>query len=385
MTAVFAALRRASAGSAGGVIASWDTPDHNVGSLFTAATGLFVPDTTGVYWAGHGGFPSAGLSGGTEWQVELQEDGVRVPENISRDYRSGSVAHGSSNFAPLVRELTAGKTYRLRQINDTAENAYFSALRLDDAGSAFSAYKAASGSAGDVMAGYTAALNVGANFDATTGLYTASETGLHLMMVHGFPQGGAGSSTHGFTLVIDDVDSVWGAASRSGSSTGKSNGLCVLVQLTIGQTVGVRQVGAVMETVTFSGVLIATPATYFSARKGAASGVSTDTIDGWTADLNVGGGFNATTGVFTAQASKKHLILWHGVGGQNSGETQIRLLKNDGSSAIRAREYTSQSSGVTDFSHGYGTVLDLAATDTLELQQINKAMRDCYFSVMEIG
>lgn len=376
----FSAYKNAASGSTFDDITDYDGVDHNNNNDFNLTTGTWTPSKGGLYWVGAMGFPEGGRSSSTEFSIKLKKDTIPIPTAHGRTYLSDN-AHGSSCFIPSVHLIDVDADYNLEQRNDLSQRTFFSAAPFSST-SAFRAPKASSsGSVNAVITSYdTAEPNLGSDFNITTGVYTAPATDLYLITFHGFPTG-ATSAQHGPRLVVNGSDEGIQTYHDATGSAGRSNGFSVIKKLTVGDTVSIKQIGDVLETIAFSIIRVEEVSVSFSARKAASSGTMEANIEGWVEDWDDGSNFNPTTGVFTVPSSKRYLLMWYGHNDNwSSAESQIRLMLND-VEQVRSREYSSNSYKA---SHGGGVVLALTAGDELNLYQSNDLMEKVYFAVVEI-
>jgi hypothetical protein len=381
ITSGFTAYRGATAGSADAVVAAYTSEDHDIGTGFNTTTGEWTAPEAGVYLIMQLGMGSAGTPSGTEWNSIVRRSGLQ--RFVGRNYNSVA-AHGSSVFVASVINAALSEVWHLYQANDTAESTTFSAFPLVTS-SAFTGHKETStGSAGDIISGYSEVFDFAGDFNPTTGIFTAPATDYYLFVASGFPTGGVGAA-HGLSIMVDGVaeTGLYVENDRKiGTNSGDTNGHMVVLSLTAGQEVKYRQDGKDMETVVFSGYRLNGMTAGFAARKVTASGTPPDTITGWTQDFDLGSDFNATTGVFTAPSTDRYLVMWKGQSNSNtSGETQLRPQVDSSNIGALSRAY---STDVQTNAHGGAVVLSLTSGQTVELQQIVIAYKAAFFSVVRL-
>lgn len=384
----FSARKAASSGVLDTDISNYAAADWNPDSEFNATTGVWAPTKlkgNRIIWIGGAGFPDAGMPGGTgtaEWRLSIRNAAAVIGQMTAKDF-SGSHSHGDSNFLSAILQGANGNTYTLYQQNDVAQNVWFSACTIDT-NIAFSAWKAAStGASGDAISGYTEMFDINGDFNPTTGVFTVPVTGYYLLCAHGFPATGTNVPWELATMISGAFE--FHAVSRLGAgSWGNSVGYCLLLSLTAGNTINLRQTGGAAQLVQFSMARV-TPSVAFSARKPVASGTIGGDITGWTERFDLGSNFNPTTGVFTAPSDGQYLVTW---GARTSGftssatESQYPLFV-DASEYVRTRRYIS---GATHDHHGRGgVVLNLTAGQTLKLKQNGNTGFECFFTAMQVG
>lgn len=345
----FHAYRPASAGSVNGVIANWTDVVWNSHGDFDATTGEFTAPIAGDYLIMAMGFPAGGLGTSAEWQIEL-EDGAGTRYILGRQYNSSGNA-GNSDHISGLRTLAKGDVVRVQQRNDVAEHAAFAVLYLDPARNlvGFDANKAStSGSVNSVVSGWTENIDYGADFDGTT--FTVPEAATMLIGGQGFAAGGhSGGAVYPDLRVNGTTVSDLAPQFELGTGAhGCTCGFTSLLSLSASDALTIYQMVDVQETMEFWGVTIPSniPCA-FSAHKTSQSdaGALTD-VTGMTERFDLGGDFNASTGIFTAPSDGVY-FFGSGANGLNTSgvEAQARVYDITNSTPLSyARQYFSGAS-----------------------------------------
>jgi hypothetical protein len=232
------------------------TQDLDIGADFDPALGTFTVPDTGYYLIGFHGFPAGATSG--SYDARLLINGVA---SIILAQTGGS-AKGMSLGHTVLLSLTAGDVLKYYQTNRQLEWVRFSGLKIDPE-YAFAARKAvASGSAGATITGWTEDFDVGAAFDATTGIFTAPETGYYHFMAFGHdnPQTAAGSESD-INVLLNGANvpgrTRWSRHFLTGGAHSSPHGIGYVLQMDAGDTLALQQVGMTAEKCFFAAHKIA--------------------------------------------------------------------------------------------------------------------------------
>ena len=390
-TGGFSAANVTASGSVGSgqIVGNWLEPNTN--TEFDAPSGKWTAANSGLHLMAMSGFPENGKGSG-ERQQRLYLNGVAEDHPyIQRDFTGNG--SGSSACISFLREVTSGDEFEIEQLNlDRMQFGYFSAIYFPSTemdGEFYAKKSPASGSVGGVIAGLTEEFDNDSAFNATTGVYTAANAGLHLFLCHFFPTA-ASSTQYGCSLLVNgtaegykiDVPNPW-------NNEGTTRVAAVLVDLSASDTVSWRQDGDTADTVGMGGMRITGSSEYFSARKAVASGSAGSTITGWTEDFDVGANFNPTTGVFTAPSSGTWWFCWSGSwSGSGSNENRMDLIV-DGNNLTTAdkrilnREFLG---ALNSGEKAYSMVapIYLRAGQEITLYQFDQIVENCYFAGFKV-
>lgn len=249
----------------------------------------------------------------------------------------------------------------------------------------FSARKAtAGGSDGGVIASWdTPDWNPDNDFNATTGIWTAPKSGVVWMGAMGFPSGGtAGGTECNIDTQVGGAD--FNMAGRdyagTGDAHGSSNFHAAILQVTGGAEYQTRQNGGTAEDCAFSAIYLDTSVA-FSAYRSATLGTINTTVTGYTEGFDLGSDFDASTGVFTVPTTGKYLVTFHGKATNASGNSAagFNVVVNAGTDY--AYTYTISGGGLWSNSLGHSFLLDLTATDTVSITQVNELLETVRFSM----
>lgn len=250
----FAAYKTTGTGNNGEVITGF-TEQFDVGDCFNHTTGVFTAPSTGLYAIAAAGWPGPTCVDQTELELNIGAtpvaEGYRCYHDISGTSRDWRVSTGFL----MIKKLTVGDEICLRQQVGTSGaynmgNVQFSIALLNNVSVAFSARKgAATGAAGETIAGWTEDFDDGSNFNATTGVWTCPADGKYILAGGGHSNTGVAAGT---TILFGQIDG--GLVSPGFGRTyvqsltqlgGHSIGYCF--DLTAGQTLRLHQNGVAMK------------------------------------------------------------------------------------------------------------------------------------------
>lgn len=187
---IFDATKATASGSDPGDITGY-TENIDTLSAFNPTTGVFTAPTTGAYFVRVQGYPTGGTS--SDQFITFSVNGSGLTGDLNGHYMAPP--HGDTCGSGYVVFLTASDTVKLTQSGDTMERVAFLGFNADLSGGTehFSAHSPSGADGSGNLTGWTEYGDPGANFNATTGVYTVPTDGVYLVGLHnhGVTSGGA--------------------------------------------------------------------------------------------------------------------------------------------------------------------------------------------------
>jgi len=345
------------------------------------ASDQYIAPTSGDYLAWIGGFESGGQLATTEQQFLVMCGGTA--RGRSRHYNNTYV-HAGCGFAAGIFSAAQGEAITMRQNVGVAESASLGVLRLsEDFSHYFGATRTtAAGVADDYITGFSEQVDVGGNFNTSTGTYTAPETGIYLILASGFPQAASGIATQLKVYVNGVEDTTIQIYNDVDGTQGDTHGSMKLFSLNAGDEVRLIQGADVFEDVFFGAAMAPASRLCFSAYQATVTG--SPAVLG-SERFDTAGAYNTTTGEFTAPKAGFYLLIFSAVGYRASTGTEMNArLRKNGANTSNGFPRAYVASGATgayyeNLSHAEiieakaGDVFDVTVNSGSELRNANFA------------
>lgn len=373
----FMAWKATGTGAINATITDYEQEFHDRLGEFDPVAGTYTPAADGYAFIGLSAAPHLGSG---SWTVLLQQALANVGyfQGHSR-ISNTNIYHGA--YACGLKQVAAGESYTVKQGNALGNVAFFFAHGVDAASMFAATRSASSGVSGGIIGGYDVVeVNVGADFDAASGIFTAPEAGYYLFAMLAYVNEQETSAE--LELNIDGADTgVRGYITYAGQHAQNTLGHSVILYLTAGQQVAYRQHGMLPAWGRFSGFLLS-PTVAFSARSTTAAAANSVVGSFDTADSifrNLGGGFDAATGTFTVPAGEGGLYYFGGQGLVTTNASQYLSLQVNGATKIQTPQF-----------HGtittrLGAVLDLVDVDAVRLYTQAAGVSEPYFGGVRLA
>lgn len=256
----------------------------------------------------------------------------------------------------------------------------------------FSAYTTANNAAGVVSSNWVSSYNPQSAFNAANGLFTAPYTGWYHLSCMVLTPGGVAGADRNVIIQLNGANVTTKSeyfVSRSASNPSSGSGrISSTIYLTAGETARLF-CSHLNNNVSFSGFLFQPDTGFMGLRTSGTPSTPNAVVTSYDAvNLNIGSGFNGTTGVFTVPAGEggAYYVFGNGYSFTTSGNLHGWRLEVNGSAyqGMNAfyNEYQGSTAGGSD---PFGSVVLLNAGDTVRMYAVNRGKTLINFGAMKLS